>query len=48
MSEVSVVLDKLGFWESETEDEHITIYGMGCIILQFLLIFNFFHQPSII
>lgn len=28
MSEVSMVLDKLGFWETETEDDHITIYGM--------------------
>ena len=28
MSEVSAVLDKLGFWESETEEDHITIYGM--------------------
>lgn len=28
MSELSMVLDKLGFWEAETEDDHITIYGM--------------------
>ena len=28
MSEVSIVLEKLGFWETETEEEHITIYGM--------------------
>ena len=42
MSEVSAVLDKLGFWESETEEDHITIYGMGSIILQFSQTFNFF------
>ena len=28
MTQLSSEFEKLGFWESETEEEHITIFGM--------------------
>lgn len=28
MTQLSSAFEKLGFWESETEEEHITIFGM--------------------